>query len=188
MNNPSLFSRPRNSRMELNKVYFWTDTIKDWKKLLARNDYKNLIVDELRTMTGKGLVAVYGFVLMPNHIHIIWEMLQMNGKEMPHASFNKYTSHEIVKHLKSNHTHILPMFAVEEKERKYRIWQRDPLAILMDNKQKCSQKLAYIHSNPLQEHWSLATREEEYAWSSARFYLTGQDNFGFLTHFTEYFG
>ena len=47
----------------------------------------------------------------------------------------------------------------------------DPLAIIMDNKQKCSQKLDYIHTNPLQERWSLAAREEDYAWSSARFYF-----------------
>ena len=133
-------------------------------------------------------MAVYGFVLMPNYIHIIWEILKMNGKKMPHSSFNKYTSHEIVKRLKNNHPHLLPVFAVEEKDRKYRIWQRDPLAIIMDNKQKCSQKLDYIHTNPLQERWNLAAREEEYAWSSARFYLTGQDNFGFLTHFAERFG
>ena len=106
---------------------------------------------------------------------------------MPHASFNKYTSHEMVKQLKNNHPHLLPVFAVEEKDRKYRIWQRDPLAIIMDNKQKCSQKLDYTHTTPLQERWNLAAREEEYAWSSARFYLTGQDNFGFLTHFAERF-
>ena len=108
---------------------------------MAHDDYKKLIIDELRTMTAKGLVPVYEFVLMPNHIHIIWEVLKMNGKEKPHASFNKYTSHEIVKHLKNNHPHLLPVFAVEEKDRKYRIWQRDPLAIIVDNKQKCSQKL-----------------------------------------------
>jgi hypothetical protein len=29
----------------------------------------------------------------------------------------------------------------------------------------------YIHNNPLQPHWCLAERAEEYPWSSARFYL-----------------
>jgi hypothetical protein len=28
-----------------------------------------------------------------------------------------------------------------------------------------------IHNNPLQPHWCLAERAEEYPWSSARFYL-----------------
>jgi putative transposase len=29
---------------------------------------------------------------MPNHIHVIWEMKETNGKEVAHASFNKFTS------------------------------------------------------------------------------------------------
>jgi hypothetical protein len=33
------------------------------------------------------------------------------------------------------------------------------------------QKMDYIHHNPCQPHWALAERPEEYAWSSARYYL-----------------
>jgi len=44
---------------------------------------------------------------------------------MPHASFNKKTAHEIIKYLKSNHQQILLFFKVDEKEREYRIGQRD---------------------------------------------------------------
>jgi REP element-mobilizing transposase RayT len=174
--------------MLLNEVYFWTDTVKDWKPLLANDAYKTLLINELRSLTDKGMIAVYGFVLMPNHIHLIWELLKMNGKEKPHASFNKYTSHEMVKHLKANQPHQLEKYEVEETDRQYRIWQRDPLAVRMNSKSKCSQKLNYIHKNPLQDHWNLATREEQYPWSSAGFYLTGKDDFGFLTHYTERFG
>ena len=32
-------SRFRNSRMEFDLVYFWTDTIKDWKHLLKQDKY-----------------------------------------------------------------------------------------------------------------------------------------------------
>ena len=35
----------RNSKMILNEVYFWTDTIKDWKLLLDQDKFKNIIVD-----------------------------------------------------------------------------------------------------------------------------------------------
>ncbi len=91
----------------------------------------------------------------------------MNGKEMPHASFNKATAHLIVKDLKNNHPVVLSHFKVEEKEREYRIWQRDPLAVLIDNKTKFEQKLNYIHNNPLAERWNLVERLENYYWSSA---------------------
>jgi hypothetical protein len=45
--------------------------------------------------------------------------------------------------------------------------------------------LQYIHNNPLQEHWKLAASPEEYYYSSAKFYATGIDDFGFLTDFRE---
>lgn len=105
----------------------------------------------------------------------------------PHASFNKYTSHLIIKDLQNNHPQVLPYFKVEEKERKYRVWQRDPLAVLMDNRQKVEQKIDYIHNNPLHERWNLAQRPEVYRWSSAKFYEKGEDEYGFLTHFKERF-
>ena len=115
--------------MELSQIYFWTDTIKDWKHLLKQDKYKEIIIENLRGLVDKKKIKVYGFVIMPNHIHIIWELLEKVGKEMPHASFNKATAHIITKDLKQNHTEVLKFFEVQDQERSYRIWQRDPLDI-----------------------------------------------------------
>ncbi|MBU1820563.1 MAG: transposase, partial [Bacteroidetes bacterium] len=115
-----------------------------------------------------------------------------NGKEMrnaarPHASFNKYTSHTILKDLKINHPEVLPYFKVDDPERSHRIWQRDPLAVLMDSREKVEQKIHYMHTNPLHERWNLADSPLHYRWSSAQFYETGVDELGFLTHYMERF-
>jgi len=174
--------------MNLGDVYFWTDTVNDWNHLLKPDRYKQLILDIWRIQVEKRQIIIYAFVIMPNHLHVLWELRSMNGKEMPHASFNKATAHLITKDLKENHPAALPHFKVKDKERSYRIWQRDPLAILMDSKQKLEQKLGYLHHNPLQERWNLVTSPEDYLWSSASFYETGKDEFGILTHYMERFG
>jgi len=57
----------------------------------------------------------------------------------------------------------------------------------MDDKLKIEQKLEYIHLNPLQEHWNFADKPENYVWSSARFYETGGDHFGIITHYRDRF-
>lgn len=180
-------SQYRNSRMIFGEAHFWTDTIKDWKKLLNQDKYKEIIISSWQELVSRGLVAVYGFVIMPNHIHVVWEMKEPNGKEAPHASFNKYTSHAILKDLKGSHPEVPPYFKVDDPERKYRIWQRDPLAILMDSRVKVEQKILYMHNNPLHERWNLADRPENYRWSSARFYESGTDEFKFLTHYLDRF-
>ncbi|GAA0878606.1 hypothetical protein GCM10009119_15740 [Algoriphagus jejuensis] len=177
----------RNSHMEFDAVYFWTDTVKDWKCLLASDRYKEIVVKSWRELVSRGMVIVYGFVIMPNHLQVIWEMKEPNGKEMPHASFNKFTSHMIVKDLKAVSQGRLSDFRVEEEDRAFRVWQRDPLAILMDSREKLEQKLNYLHQNPLQAHWNLADRPENYRWSSALFYERGIDEFGFVTHYMDRF-
>ncbi len=181
------FETVRNSRMDLNEVFFWTSTIKDWKHLLKQDKYCNIIITTLKNLVSKGQISVYGLVIMPNHIHLLWELLEMNGKEMPHASFSKATAHEIVKDLKKNHKQVLPYFAVSEKERSFRIWQRDPLAVLIDSRNKFEQKLDYIHNNPLHERWRLGSSPELYPWSSASFYESGVDPFSVLTHYRDRF-
>src|SRR3954462_961336 len=89
----------RNSKMFLNEIYFWTNTIKDWKNLLVNDSCKKIIMDCWRELIQRHQIVIYGYVIMPNHIDVLWEMTAMNGKEMPHASLNKYTGHQFLEHL-----------------------------------------------------------------------------------------
>ncbi|GLU52050.1 transposase [Dyadobacter frigoris] len=168
------------------------DTIKDWKHLLKPDKYKEFIISSWQELTKRNQIIIYAFIIMPNHLHIVWEMKEPNDKEIgapmrPHASFNKFTSHMILKDLSMNHPNVLPYLKVDEKERQYRFWQRDPLAVLMDSKLKVEQKITYMHKNPLHERWNLVSRQESYRWSSAEFYESGKDEFGILTHYSERF-
>ena len=94
------FQRPRKSNMVLGEVYFWTNTVKDWKHLFYPDKYKQRLTETLQKLKQQGFIKIYGLVIMPNHIHLLWELLQKNGREMPHTSFNKITGHEIIKDLK----------------------------------------------------------------------------------------
>lgn len=174
----------RNSQMELGSVYFWTDTVKDWKHAFREEKHINTILSSLKYLVERKKICVYGFVIMPNHLHLIWEMLDVNGKELPSASFNKFASHSIIKDISQNQQRALKVFEVD---RNFRLWQRDPLAILLDSREKLEQKLNYMHLNPLQSHWNLAKDPTQYSWSSARFYENGRDEFGFLTHYMDRF-
>lgn len=183
-----IFRVQRNSKMFLNEVYFWTDTIRDWKHLLNTDEFKQLIIESWKYLVQREKVSIYGFVIMPNHIHVVWEMKEKNGKEMPHASFNKFTAHQFLLKLSEADKGRLKLFGTpEEIERSHRFWQRDPLAVLMDSKEKVEQKLNYIHLNPLQDHWNLAKRPEDYKWSSACFYERGIDEFGIITDYRDRF-
>jgi REP element-mobilizing transposase RayT len=124
---------------------------------------------------------------MPNHIHLLWEQLKMNGKEFPKNSFEKFTAHRFSKKLEAENPEELKKFRVEASDRKYNFWQRDPLAIRIFSREMAAQKLNYMHFNPLQEQWQLCSSPEEYRFSSAPFYENNKDEFGILTHYMDVF-
>lgn len=139
----------RNSNMDLNEVYFWTSTIISWKHLLKQDKYKQFLIESLQYLTSRGLIRVYSFVIMPNHIHLIWEMLATNGKEKPDSSFTKFTAHLFKKDLSINHPKVLEVF---KSDIFYEFWKRDPLAIKIFDKEILIQKINYIHNNPISEN------------------------------------
>lgn len=57
------------------------------------------------------------------------------------------------------------------QKQRYKVWDDDYDAKEVFTPEFLKQKMDYIHNNPLQPHWCLAKRAEEYPWSSARFYL-----------------
>ena len=113
--------------MELEKLYFFTATIKDWIPLFDKREFKQIILNSLAYLVSKSLIRVYAFVIMPNHIHVIWEMMGLNGKESPHASFLKFTGHEFLKKLRKENSELLRSFAVEEVNKSHSFWQMDSL-------------------------------------------------------------
>jgi len=122
---------------------------------------------------------------MPNHIHLIWENVALNGKEIPHASFMKFTGHQFLESLRNDNNLLLERFKVEVNSRDYQFWQRNALSILMYDKKILEQKLDYIHLNPLQKHWNLVSDPNDYLYSSCAFYELDSDSYSWLTHYMD---
>ena len=94
----------RKSRTSLNKIYFFTATIHKWLPLLDSKENKELILSYIKELSQRDLITIYAFVIMPNHIHFIWQQKNLNGKETPQGSFLKFTGHQFLKKLKISGT------------------------------------------------------------------------------------
>ncbi len=53
---------------------FFTATILEWKHLLKHDEYKQIVIDSLLFLKKEGSIIVNAFVIMPNHIHLIWQI------------------------------------------------------------------------------------------------------------------
>ena len=170
----------RKNYLEIGEIFFWTATINNWQRLLMKDEYKNVIINSLNYLSDLGKIDVFGFVIMPNHIHLIWRINEMNGKETSQGAFLKYTAHEFKKLLKKDNDSRLASYAVDAHNKSYEFWKRDSLAIHLFSKEVAFQKLDYAHYNPCSEYWDLAKEPENYLFSSAKYYETGVKDFAFL--------
>ncbi len=164
---------------------FFTATILHWKHLLKQDKYKDIIIGSLRWLVVNKRVKVYSFVIMPNHLHLLWQM--QAGFERPDVQRDvlKFTAQQIRFDMQVNHPGWLSAFEVKAKDRRYQFWERNPLSVDLYTEAVFLQKLACVHGNPQQLHWQLCDAAGDYRYSSARFYETGRDNWGFLTHYRE---
>jgi putative transposase len=158
---------------------FFTATIQEWKHLLKEDTYKNIIVEALKFLVNEEKVTINAFVIMSNHLHIIWQAKGSNSIQKIQTSFIKHTSREFKKQLEKDGN--LKDYEVNSIDRKYNFWQRDSLNVELFTAAVFNQKLNYIHHNPVKA--GLCNLPEEYYFSSALFYEKSIDNFGFMQHY-----
>ena len=71
---------------------FFTATSLEWKRLLKPEKYKDIIIGSMRFLVKDKRVRIFSFVIMENHIHLIWQMLPNNDPEAVQRDFLKYTA------------------------------------------------------------------------------------------------
>jgi len=162
-------------------AWFFTATNLEWKRLLKPDKYKDIIIDSLRFLKNDGRVDIYAFVIMDNHLHLIWQVLADLQIEDVQRDFLKFTAQQIKKDLKTNHPEVLELFRVNAKDRAYQFWERNALSIEIWSNKVFKQKMNYIHQNPVKA--GICAEPQDYKYSSAKFYLTGEDEWGFLTYY-----
>ncbi len=144
---------------------FFTATNLEWKKLLQPDKYKEIIIRSMQFLVETNRVLIYGFVIMPNHLHLIWQMKAGHKPQDVQRDFLKFTAQRIKDDLQRNHPNVLTHFKVNAKDRQYQFWERNPLSVEIWSEKVLIQKLKYIHENPVRA--GLCKWPEEYKYSSA---------------------
>ena len=163
--------------------HYFTATILEWKRLLKPDKYKELIISSLDYMVKANRIAVYGFVIMINHFHLIWHIKEGQVKSDVQRDILKYTAQIILKDLRKNHPYTLERFRVDASDRRFQIWERNPLSIELYSEKVLLQKLNYLHENPVRA--GLVNQPTDYTYSSASFY-NGKNEWPFLQHYAGY--
>ena len=155
-------------------LYFITLTVVDWVDVFIRNEYKNILIENLAyCQKNKGL-EVLAWSIMTSHAHLI--VRAQEGFELQNIfrDFKKFTSKKIVKAIENNPQEsrkemLLKQFKTNEG---VRFWQPGNHPIELWSNKVINQKLTYIHQNPVEE--GVVFNPEDYMYSSAYDYAGGR--------------
>ena len=165
-------------------ISFFTATILNWKHLLLDDRYKDIIISSMKFLVADERAAIYAFVIMPNHIHLVWKITNDRKKEDVQRDFLKYTAQKMKLKLKDEDPDKLKSFYVGARDREYQIWERKPLTSRLPTEEIIVQKINYVHANPIRGKWNLCKEFIDYKYSSASYYYKESNEWDFLTHYS----
>jgi putative transposase len=156
--------------------YFVTSSAVDHLHIFQRDLIKRIILDSFDSSRLRMRWRLYCFVIMPNHIHFIAQFINDETLSSFMRDFKRHTSDRILRQFKVERADSLLQTLVSKvgrpEKQQYKVWDDDYNAKDVFSREFLEQKMDYVHHNPCQPQWRLAETPEEYAWSSARFYLT----------------
>jgi len=165
---------------KINNLFFFTATCLNWKHLIHQDSTKLFLINSLNYYTEKSICRIYGFVIMPNHIHLIIAINNEQRNYFQH-SYLKFTAQTIIGEWRNNKSILLNSIKSTQADRKFQFWERNPKWKSIQTDESFWKTLRYIHDNPTQEHWKLVENAEDYMMSSAKCYLKGNSEFTCLT-------
>ncbi|MEM8525342.1 MAG: transposase [Bacteroidota bacterium] len=167
--------------LDQNGLNFLTLTIVEWIDLFTRPVYSDIVIESLRYCQQEKGLMVFGYVLMPSHLHLIVRTDNTTGLSPIIQSFKSFTANQFLRYIKdtkkpeSRREWLLNHFAFNARKSRnhsqHQIWQRDNHPIELYSPKVIRQKLDYIHYNPV--HAKLVALPEHYLHSSASNYKNG---------------
>jgi putative transposase len=169
----------RNKIFLPNSIYFITFTVLDWKKLFDSDRYCSLVYKWFDYLIDRYDNKVYGYVIMPNHIHLLLKVVE-TSPNVPILIQNakRFLAYQLVDLLIQDKKADLLEFFADNARRdcgaKHKLFQDRYDSLLIDTPKFFLEKLNYIHRNPIVPKWNLADKVEDYRYSSAANYILGR--------------
>lgn len=164
---------------EQDKLHFVTLQVIEWVDIFTRENYRQIIVENLNFCRKNKGFEIYAWVIMSNHIHLMLKSTKGELSDML-RDFKSYTSKKILEtienEIESRKEWMLKIFkeAANKRKRnsKYQFWTHENHAENIYSNKFMEQKLEYIHNNPVRA--GIVEKPEEYKYSSAIDYAGGK--------------
>jgi len=159
-----------------NAAYFLTCVVVGHTPVFTASGIIRILIDNLNFYRSKCGFKLLGYVIMPDHLHLLILLKEKSNISDIMRDFKGYTSKRITAYLKENgKTEILSRLKEHAtKEVKNPFWMEGNKPIAAYSEKVLKTKLDYIHNNPVKR--GLVDSVEDYPHSSFRNYHFDDDS------------
>jgi putative transposase len=163
-----------------NSIYFITFTCYKWLPLFQVTNAYDTVYKWFDHLNSNN-IHVVGYVIMPNHVHVLLYFPKMEKSlNTIVGNAKRFMAYEIINRLeKSKKEAVLERLysGVKKTEKKkgqiHKVFEDSFDAKECHTEKFIFQKLQYMHLNPVSKKWNLVNDFIDYQYSSAAFYEAG---------------
>lgn len=157
-------------------LYFLTLQVVDWVDVFSRKIYRDIIIDSLRYCSAHKGLQVRAYVIMSNHVHLIFNALDDNLSDVL-RDMKRFTATSILKEIEqhpqeSRRDWLMKRFEFAARRHKrnslHQFWTHENHAVELVSAKFIRQKCSYIHNNPVRAGW--VANPSDWLYSSASNY------------------
>ena len=159
-------------------LYYVTFTVVEWLPVFIDETACQIVTESFNFCITKKQLRVHAYVIMPTHLHAILFDSEFDQDRLKHTldDMRKFTGRRLLDHAAG---HLPKSFsecfqANAGKDRERRFWQPTQHPVGIFSLGFWRQKTDYLHHNPCRK--GLVRNPEDWRFSSAPFWLTGEKN------------
>ncbi|UYQ92961.1 hypothetical protein MKQ68_23045 [Chitinophaga horti] len=131
-----------------NVIESFTASCYNKQPVFSRPAHKKIVTDSLKFLVDSGRIRLYGFVIMPTSISVVWSKKEEWGDKNIYQVFLKYTAQRIKHNIKTNHRQDLEHFRSRRVDRIYQFWERKNQKVKISSYEDAMLELNFIHALP----------------------------------------
>lgn len=147
--------------------FYLSSVAKDRLPVFRKDAISALTCEALNEARNSGGFALYAYVVMPDHIHVITDSSRSSSDTL--RFINGIIARRIIDYLKQeNYESSLRKLRQEVKRQNYRyaLWDHHPNVRLLMTENMLMERVNYTHQNPVRA--GLVEQADDYRWSSIR--------------------
>ena len=158
-----------------NAVHHITGTVHQWQPVLLFTSIIDIVMDELFKKAKRWNANIWGYVIMPEHFHLMIRSEKADNIMRFLHGFRRYTSSRIKDIIEINDLEFEGFCKINSIEisfyyentagkSSFRFWKTKPRVFPITKVDEISRKLDYIHNNPVRR--GLVDSPNEWKYSS----------------------